>query len=377
MSRNIGESTFYLKNSDKSNLKNWEIKSRLRYLVFVLVSFCLTLSTLHPYRASASTEPVLGAAGEFQIVSGAATTLGASITGLDVSKTSTSVPAVNDLRSAIAALLATVATGVSADLGGKTYLPGRYTGVGGTAFSMTSNIILDGQNDCKSIFIFITPAAMNTTAGTSITLINGAKASNVYWVAGGAITIGASSNLAGNFLSSAAVTVGASTSVNGRFLAMQAVTVGASVIFQGFPIEGCATPVGGLSISVPESVETRSLKAGETVTFDMGEVVVTDTRGISSGAFWSVSTMCEELRDGSGNVLSGENFSYSTTGFSMTGGLRLIPHPLNSMLSLSPILDATSGAGTNSATWNPRITISVPVEQFGGTYAGSIVHSVV
>jgi hypothetical protein len=46
------------------------------------------------------------------------------------------------------------------------------------------------------------------------------------------------------------------------------------------------------------------------------------------------------------------------------------------MSALAIILEATSGEGTNSATWIPVITISVPESQFAGTYKGSITHSV-
>ena len=338
----------------------------------VLIALIVPMSNV----AQASSDPVLGAAGDFQIVSGAAISLGASLVGLDPTNTSSAVTAVNDLRSAIVSLSSSQAIAIAADFGGKMYEPGVYSAVGGAAVAMTSGVILDGKNDCNSVFIFTTPAAMNTTAGVSITLINGAKAGNVYWVAGGAITTGASGQLVGNFMSAAAITVGASSSINGRFLGLAAVTVGASVAFQGFPVEKCAAPAGALLISVPESMGTRELNAGETLTIEMGAVAVTDTRGITTGASWSVSTTSEGVRDSSGNVLGGQHFSYSMRALDKTGGLILTPHTLNSMSSLSVILNATSGLGSNTATWIPIITVAVPADQAGGTYSGTIVHSV-
>lgn len=336
----------------------------------------LLVVALLPDVARASGDPVLGSAGDFQIVSGAATTLGAKLVGLNTENTSTSVTVVNDLRSAIISLSSSTATSVAADLGGKTYEPGVYAALGGAAFAMTSGVILDGKNDCDSIFIFITPAAMNTTAGISITLINGAKPGNVYWVAGAAITIAASSQLTGNFMSAAAITVGASSSINGRFLALQAVTVGASVIFLGFPVDKCAVPAGALLISVPESLDSRNLEAGETLTVEMGFVTVTDNRGITTGALWNVFAASQGVRDASGNVLESKHFSYSIRHLSQTGGLILDPHTLNSMAIFSEILSATSGLGTNSATWTPVLTVYVPKNQTAGTYVGTIVHSV-
>jgi hypothetical protein len=352
-----------------------EATQRFGLSVCVLV-LLLIASALLPTSSYAQTGPALGVAGDFQIVSGAAITLGGAMTGLDTGNTSTSTPAIADLRSALASLFAAPAITVPADLGGGTYQPGTYSAVGGAAFAVTSNIILDGKNDCDSKFIFITPAAMNTTAGISITLINKAKANNVFWVVGGAITIAAGSNLSGNFLSSAAISVGAGSSLVVRLLALAAVTVGASVQFQGFPLPGCAAPVGGLSISAPESLQTRSLNPGESVVIELGAVTVNDTRGNSPDATWAVSTVCSELSDSSGNLLGGQNFSYAIKNLMKTGGLSITVHTLTSMSVLSPILSATSGEAINSATWIPVITVLVPVDQVAGTYVGSITHSV-
>jgi hypothetical protein len=341
-------------------------------------SFLLFLGSITalPEPAQAGTDAYLGTAGNFQIVSGGAITLGGAITGLDVANTSTSTPAINDLRSALSSLSATPAISVPADLGGRTYLPGTFASVGGAAFAMTSNIILDGNNDCESKFIFITPAAMNTTAGISITLINDAKASNIYWVVGGAITTGASNKLSGNFLSSGAMTIGASSTLDGRLLALAAITVGASIAFQGFPISGCAAPVGALLISVPASLEARSLDPGTSLVMEMDTATVTDTRGNSPNASWTVTTICSELSDGKGNFLGGQNFSYLVKNLSISGALVITPHSLTSMQSLGTILNAATGAGINSATWIPVITLSVPLEQVEGTYRGLITHSV-
>ena len=348
-------------------------------IVSAAILFSLLLlgtSTLIPIPARATTDPILGTAGNFQIVSGAAISLGGALTGLDPTKTSTLTSAVNDLGSAIANLSASPATSVPADLGGKTFQPGTYAAAGGAAVAMTGNVILDGNNDCSSKFIFVTPAAMNTTAGISITLINDAKPNNVYFVAGGAITTGASNNLAGNFLSSAAITVGASSAINGRFLGMAAVTVGASVGFQEFPISGCSKLTGSLSISVPENLITRNLDPGETVTIEMGRVVVADTRGISKGAFWTVYAHSSSFSDGDSHTLSAENLGYSIQELTESGGITSNRFTLHSMLEPSSVLGATTGKPINGASWIPIITLAIPENQSSGRYAGVIVHSV-
>jgi hypothetical protein len=351
------------------------VKVAVSKIVFGLLIFQLIASTFYSSQADASTDPILGSAGNFQIVSGAATSIGGAVTGLDAGNISSTTTPVSDVGAAIAMLSTKSATVIPADLGGKTYQPGVYAAVGGAAFAMTSSIILDGKNDCNSQFIFFTPAAMNTTAGISITLINEAKPNNVYWVAGAATTIGASNTLAGNFLSSAAVTVGASSTIDGRFLAIAAITVGASVTFQGFPVAGCSVPVGSLSISVPENMPPKTLTAGETVNIELGQVVVTDTRGVS-GAFWITSAQSKMMSDGLGNTFGAENFSYGIRNLINTGGLTLVVNSLSSMQNLSTVLSATNGAAVNSASWTPVISVFVPVDQVAGTYSGSIVHSV-
>jgi hypothetical protein len=349
-----------------------------KFLKIVTCTSLLFLGSITalPVKAQAGSDMYLATAANFQIVSGGATTLGGAITGLDIVNTTSATQAVNDVRSAIASLSATPAISVPADLGGRTYLPGTYASAGGAAFAMTTNVILDGNNDCKSKFIFTTPAAMNTTAGISITLINQAKASNVYWVAGGAVTTGASNKLTGNFLSSVAMTIGASSTIDGRLLALAAITVGASIAFQGFPISECAAPVGALSISVPESLKEQKLDPGESLVIEMDTATVTDTRGNGPNASWTVTTVCSELSDGAGHVLGGQNFAYTVKNLIVTGGLVITPQRLNSMSTPATVLSAASGAGINSATWIPVLTLTIPIEQIEGTYRGSITHSV-
>jgi hypothetical protein len=109
---------------------------------------------------------------------------------------------------------------------------------------------------------------------------------------------------------------------------------------------------------------------------ELGAVTVNDTRGTSTNASWTVSTLCSELSDGSGHVLGGQNFGYAVKDLVKTGGLSIEVLALNSMSVLAPILRAISGEGTNSATWIPVITIEVPIDQVAGTYEGLITHSV-
>ena len=95
--------------------------------------------------------------------------------------------------------------------------PGTYAVTG--ALSISGEIILDGQNDPNSIFIFKTDGAFNTAAGVKVKLINAASATNVFWISKGALGIGANNTLNGTFISDgAAIAVGESSTINGRLL---------------------------------------------------------------------------------------------------------------------------------------------------------------
>jgi hypothetical protein len=173
----------------------------------------------------------LKSASPYKILAGAALTFGATVTGAETSKIGVDGDAVAHMSAEIAYIAACPGTTGTADLGGLTYQPGVYLSPAGAAIAVTGDVTLDGGGNPNSVFIFYTPAAMNTTAGIEVTLKCGAKAKNVYWVAGGAITTGASDILFGTFMSNAAITTGASTTLTGRLLGAAAVTVGASSVF--------------------------------------------------------------------------------------------------------------------------------------------------
>ena len=103
----------------------------------------------------------------------------------------------------------------------QTLTPATYCQAG--AASVTGDLILDGQNQVDPLFIFKVNGAFSTGAGARVLLINGAKASNVYWQVGGAASFAASSVLVGNIIAYGAISFGDGVSLYGRGLS----TVGA------------------------------------------------------------------------------------------------------------------------------------------------------
>jgi hypothetical protein len=329
-------------------------------------------------QAPAAVAVNLGAAENYQVLSGTAATIGAAVVGLNSTEVGVSATAVSDLVAAMTVLNALPSVGVAADLGGQRYFKGNYFSA--AAVAVTSNIILDAQGDAGATFVFTTPAAMNTTAGITMTLANGANPCNVYWVAGGAFTFGASGQLVGNFLGAAAVTVGASSQVDGRFLAAAAVTVGASVTFSGSAVSRCKKPAGGLAISVPQAFYLGEVTAGGSISGDMGEVKVIDTRSSIGVLSWDVSVEATQFRDNSANTIGNDKLSYELKSLVGATGLHLVATDLSSLQASGSqslkVLSATTGSSGDEVTWKPRITIRVPFGQVAGNYSGAIIHSV-
>ena len=81
---------------------------------------------------------------------------------------------------------------------GETLLPGVYAA--GAAATLTGALTLDAQGDVDAVFIFKINGAFAAAAGSSIILINGASSDNVYFIAIGAVALGAGSSMFGTFI---------------------------------------------------------------------------------------------------------------------------------------------------------------------------------
>lgn len=107
-----------------------------------------------------------------------------------------------------------------------TYTAGNY--FGSTSLTMPTGIILDAQGNSAAQFVFVAGSTINLASGQAITLVNGALAANVVFVAGTSFTSVATSTVNGNVLAAASVTLGGGV-LNGRALAgTGAVTISAA-----------------------------------------------------------------------------------------------------------------------------------------------------
>lgn len=344
-------------------------------LVFVVI-FILVLNMFSLASPVSATSTInLASAGKFQILAGSVITLAGGVIGAEPEFDVVSSSAVADLQLAIASASTLSGTTGTADLGSLTYAPGVYLSPGGAAFAMTGDVILDGMGNANSEFIFYTPAAINTTAGIKITLTNGAQTRNIYWIAGGAITLGASNSISGIFMSSAAITTGAVNTFTGCLLSAAAVTVGAGSVFNPCPLTA-PPPTCSLSISTPDLFSLGEITAGETHFVTMPSVEVTETCEGGAHTPWSVSVSTSDFEDSSGHVIGKSVIKYLVKNFVSTGGITTEIAPESALVSPVVQVTAINPSGSNTAKWSAKISVTVPIGQAEGLYSGTLIHSI-
>lgn len=109
-------------------------------------------------------------------------------------------------------------TPVSTNLAGLTFYPGLYESLTTLDLSAGGILTLDAQGDPNAVFVIRSATAITTLSTSQIVLSGGAKASNVFWSAGSAITLGTGSVMKGSLLASTAITLQTGANLEGRAL---------------------------------------------------------------------------------------------------------------------------------------------------------------
>jgi len=168
------------------------------------------------------------------------------------------VAAKNDLTSAYTdAAGRTPVTTVPTELGGTTKTAGVYNSAS-TTFGITAGagpLVLDGQGDPSAVFIFEMNAAgtgLTAGSGSTISLVNGAQACNVFWRLDTA-AINTTAVFKGNILALNSITVANGANIEGRLLARNGnVTLINDVINRAT----CAAPSSSGSTTTPKLPNT-------------------------------------------------------------------------------------------------------------------------
>ena len=157
---------------------------------------------------------------------------------------------------------------------GETLTAGVYAIAGAGSIAGTLNL----SGSSSDVFIFKINGALTTGAGSTVNLINGAQASNVFWVAtsAGAMTIAATTIMKGTlFAKDAAASLGSGSTLEGRlFTNTGAITIGPSTI---------STPSGSSPIDLGE-LNSFALFTSSGAVDNAGTSTVTGNIGTNLGA---------------------------------------------------------------------------------------------
>jgi hypothetical protein len=196
----------------------------------------------------------------------------------------------------------------------ETLSPGKYKV--GSAITIQLNLVLDGGGNQNAVFIFYADGDITFSSLTTILLTNGAKAENVFWVAEGAVNVGAGSTIKGTLFShNAAVSVGSQSVLEGRMFS----TFGAIAFGPGS---------ASLPSDIPHTINLNSL-SNFVVYTSAGAINNTGTTTVYNGDLathaGSTSSLAQTIVNGNiyptgvstATVFSGENLKVSYVIFSV------------------------------------------------------------
>lgn len=140
-----------------------------------------------------------------------------------------------------------------------------------------------------------------------------------------------------------------------------------------------------LSISEPTATATLSagtLSVGSTVSGSLGTTVVNDQRGGILAASWKVQVTGSAFSNGTTTIPVDAAVMYIDTPITVSGlavATTLYSTALTGLpLSLSPqdFVTTLPVLGTTSATYDPKVQVTIPAGATAGTYTGTITQTV-
>ncbi|MBW0091993.1 DUF3494 domain-containing protein, partial [Pseudonocardia sp. KRD-188] len=137
------------------------------------------------------------------------------------------------------------------ELGGQTFVAGVYGNAG--ELGLTGTVTLDAEGDPGAVFIFQAGSTLITASRSTVALVNGADACNVFWQVGSSATLGTGTAFRGTVLALTSITANTGATVQGRLLARNgAVTLDSNVIDRA----GCAATPAPEPTATPTTTTT-------------------------------------------------------------------------------------------------------------------------
>ncbi len=147
------------------------------------------------------------------------------------------------------------------DLAGQTFLPGVRTASSSLLLS-AGTVTLDAQGDPNAVFIFQIGSTLITGSNTSVSLVNGAQACNVFWQVGSSATLGTGTRFVGTVMASETITAGTAATIHGRLLARTgAVNLDTNTI----TTSNCASSVTGSGGGTETTTPTEAAALAEAI----------------------------------------------------------------------------------------------------------------
>jgi hypothetical protein len=144
-------------------------------------------------------------------------------------------------------------TAVATELGGTTLTPGVYNS---PTLGLTGTLTLNTLGDPNAVFVFQAASTLITATNSSVIVLNGAQACNVYWQVGSSATLGVTSHLIGSVLASSSITATTGATIQGRLLAQNgAVTLDSNTLTNNNCV---ATPTTSPTTTTPTPTPTTA-----------------------------------------------------------------------------------------------------------------------
>jgi len=175
--------------------------------------------------------------------------------------------------------------------GGETITPGVYSI--GSAGSIGGALTLDGGGNPNAFFIIKFYGALTVGAGSVINLIGGTQSCNVFFIADGAFSVGASANVKGTLFSTlGAVGLGADGVLEGRMFSLGgAIVTGAGATVRSPPCTSTIPTFCASTCSPVSSVDVLGVLSNFALFTSLGNVSNTGTSGIIGNIGTDVGTI--------------------------------------------------------------------------------------
>ncbi len=182
------------------------------------------------------------------------------------------------------------------DLGGKTLNPGVYSF--SSSAQLTGILTLSGAGQ----YVFQIASTLTTASGSSINLINGANASDVYFAVGSSATLGTNTAFQGSIYAMASGTMATGSTLNGRLVTLNgAISLDANTITNTLPTSFILI----VNATTFDLGANRNEPVGGVVLTNAGQILGTGTSTvINSGNFDMQDGLVTAILGGTGSVLN-------------------------------------------------------------------------